>query len=422
MEAQVLLHSTAQDEKAKASLAEMYADPAFKALKPHEQLAKAGQSLIEKGMLDRGRQFADTAQKAEENYYQGQERASKAKERQLEHARQVISNITFETMDNALMDLQSSGNASPQEARRFGELLTQARMQGPEAFNAVKAQLTKQLGSIEANHQREVLAAAAAKEERLRLEGIAKDERDRRRDDTRWAGVMAGIGNRGDALELRREAEVRQKQEGIRQSLNRDIDSLSKRDTALVTQSNIANDNLEIFLKDRKIPEEPSEGLSVVPRWMLGGGTTKENDELWSRYNALKTTADQARKDANPADPNSVLSRVRKDIEKQRERLYDVGAAVSTTSSGVTGQPPPAETISQEMTPQQYDKLPEDKKVAYLVANPSKFSSLKVGGKTMVPREVYDQLPPDQRAKYPLLKDAKGNFAYKLGNTYIEVK
>jgi len=364
MEAQALLRSTAQDERAKAKLSELFKDPSIRALPEHDQMARAGRVLLEEGILDKGRQFSDLAQKSRENYYQGQELASRAKERQLEHARNVISNITFENIDASLIDLQSSGNASPEEVRRFGEVLTQARIQGPEAFNAVKTQLTKQLGSLEANQQRRVAETAAVKaendkkrEENRHAEQILQSNR-------QIAATQAGIEReriRAGVREIRenrldiegRTREERREVEGIERNYQTELRDANTRiggelRTLATNEKDLKEDNLkttrilEGFIKNYgSIPSKPS--------WTSG----EKNDKNYARYIELREDAEDAKRAIDLTDPTSQLSVIRARTAEARKELDDLRKRRPTpsTASTPTASVAPADVPIATTTP-----------------------------------------------------------------------
>ena len=350
MEAQILLRSTAQDERAKAKLSELFKDPSIRALPEHDQMARAGRVLLEEGMLEKGRQFSDLAQKSRENYYQGQELASKTKERQLEHARNVISNITFENIDTALIDLQSSGNASPEETRRFGEVLTQARIQGPEAFEAVKTQLTKQLGSLEANQQRRVAETAAVKAENDKRREDNKHTEQILQGNRQIAAIQAGIEREGIRANVRIAGEVRRELEGIERSyqtelrdtttrVNGELRILSTNEKDLKENSLKTTRILQGFIKDFGIPKKPN--------W----ASTDKDDRNYTRYTELKEDEEDAKRAIDLKDPTSKLSVIQTRVAEARKELDDVKRRKpnsSTASTAIDPTAPPTSTTTAD--------------------------------------------------------------------------
>ena len=137
---QNLMRTTAEDADSREIMQNFYKDPANQALPLDEQTKKIGQLLAGKGQFEKSLKWFDESSKATERDAKAAETRSKTEDRQMEHIRSWISDLSPDNVGQKIMMMQQSKEIPPQMAAGIRQHLDQARGD-PVAFAAVKKQM-----------------------------------------------------------------------------------------------------------------------------------------------------------------------------------------------------------------------------------------------------------------------------------------
>jgi len=140
---QNLMRTTAEDADSREIMQNFYKDPANRALPLDDQTKKIGQLLAGKGQFEKSLKWFDESSKATERDARAAETRSKTEDRQMEHIRSWISDLSPDNVGQKIMMMQQSKEIPPQMAAGIRQHLSQA-MTAPnrtEAFAAVKKQM-----------------------------------------------------------------------------------------------------------------------------------------------------------------------------------------------------------------------------------------------------------------------------------------
>ena len=154
---QDLMRTTAEDADSREIMQNFYKDPANRALSLEDQTKKIGQLLAEKGQFEKSIKWFDESSKATERDAKAAETRSKTEDRQMEHIRSWISDLSPDNVGQKIMLMQQSKEIPPQMAAGIRQHLSQA-MTAPnptEAFAAVKKQMMDVYQSMEGRKLRE---------------------------------------------------------------------------------------------------------------------------------------------------------------------------------------------------------------------------------------------------------------------------
>ena len=151
---QNLMRTTAEDADSREIMQNFYKDPANRALPLDDQTKKIGQLLAGKGQFEKSLKWFDESSKATERDAKAAETRSKTEDRQMEHIRSWISDLSPDNVGQKIMILQQSKEIPPQMAAGIRQHLDQARGD-PEAFAAVKKQMMDVYQSMAGRQQRE---------------------------------------------------------------------------------------------------------------------------------------------------------------------------------------------------------------------------------------------------------------------------
>ena len=140
---QNLMRTTAEDVDSREIMKNFYKDPANQALPLDEQTKKIAQQLAGKGHKETSLKWFEESSKATERDAKAAETRSKTEDRQMEHIRSWISDLSPDNVGQKIMMMQQSKEIPPQMAAGIRQHLSQA-MTAPnrtEAFAAVKKQM-----------------------------------------------------------------------------------------------------------------------------------------------------------------------------------------------------------------------------------------------------------------------------------------
>jgi len=154
---QNLIRTTAEDADSREIMQNFYKDPANQALPLDTQTKKIGQLLAGKGQFEKSLKWFDESSKATERDAKAAETISKTEDRQMEHIRSWISDLSPDNVGQKIMMMQQSKEIPPQMAAGIRQHLSQA-MTAPnptEAFAAVKKQMMDVYQSMEGRRLRE---------------------------------------------------------------------------------------------------------------------------------------------------------------------------------------------------------------------------------------------------------------------------
>jgi len=153
---QNLMRTTAEDADSREIMQNFYKDPANRALPLDDQTKKIGQLLAGKGQFEKSLKWFDESSKATERDARAAETRSKTEDRQMEHIRSWISDLSPDNVGQKIMMMQQSKEIPPQMAAGIRQHLSQA-MTAPnrtEAFAAVKKQMMDVYQSMEGRRLR----------------------------------------------------------------------------------------------------------------------------------------------------------------------------------------------------------------------------------------------------------------------------
>jgi len=137
---QNLMRTTAEDADSREIMQNFYKDPANRALPLDDQTKKIGQLLAGKGQFEKSLKWFDESSKATERDARAAETRSKTEDRQMEHIRSWISDLSPDNVGQKIMMMQQSKEIPPQMAAGIRQHLDQARGD-PVVFAAVKKQM-----------------------------------------------------------------------------------------------------------------------------------------------------------------------------------------------------------------------------------------------------------------------------------------
>ena len=162
------MRTTAEDADSREIMQNFYKDPANRALSLEDQTKKIGQLLAGKGQFEKSLKWFDESSKATERDARAAETRSKTEDRQMEHIRSWISDLSPDNVGQKIMMMQQSKEIPPQMAAGIRQHLSQA-MTAPnrtEAFAAVKKQMMDVYQSMDGRRLR---AKEFKDEETIRL-------------------------------------------------------------------------------------------------------------------------------------------------------------------------------------------------------------------------------------------------------------
>lgn len=250
---QNLMRTTAEDVDSREIMQNFYKDPANRALPLDEQTKKIAQQLAGKGHKETSLKWFEESSKATERDAKAAETRSKTEDRQMEHIRSWISDLSPDNVGQKIMIMQQSKEIPPQMAANIRQHLDQARGD-PVAFAAVKKQMMDVYQSMDGRRLR-------AKE--------YKEEEDRRileksNDNKFTLGLAAqnrlAIANERVANRLE-----------TNQILNRGND-INKETRSVLEEERLINSRLVEIRRQRTVEQKAMKEEPVVtPRWGVTG-------------------------------------------------------------------------------------------------------------------------------------------------------